>query len=63
MTNQIDEKLVEPNSILGKAISYMLKHWLPLTLFLTLAGVPLDNNICEQILKRVVLNRKKCHVL
>jgi transposase len=58
MTEQIDEKLVEPNSILGKAISYMLKYWPALTLFLTIAGAPLDNNICERILKRVLLNRK-----
>lgn len=58
MNEQIDGKNVEPNSVLGKAISYMLKHWSALTLFLTVAGAPLDNNLCEQILKRVVLNRK-----
>ncbi len=58
MTKQIDEKLVEPNSVLGGAISYMLDHWLALTLFLTVAGAPLDNNICERALKRAVLNRK-----
>ncbi len=58
MNTQIDEKEVAPNSVLGKAISYMLKYWIELTLFLTVAGVPLDNNICEQILKRAILNRK-----
>lgn len=58
MKQQIDDKLVETNSILGKAISYMIKYWPALTLFLTIAGAPLDNNICEQILKRIVLNRK-----
>jgi hypothetical protein len=36
----------------------MLKHWLPLTLFLRVAGAPLDNNICEQVLKRAILHRK-----
>ena len=58
MTKQIKEKQVEPNSILGKAFSYMLKYWPALTLFLTIPGAPLDNNICERILKRVQLNRK-----
>ena len=58
MTTQMDEKLVEPNSVLGSAISYMLKYWPALTLFLMVAGAPLDNNICEQALKRIVLNRK-----
>ena len=58
MAKQIKEKQVEPNSILGKAFSYMLKYWPALTLFLTIPGAPLDNNICERILKRVLLNRK-----
>jgi transposase len=34
LTGMIEEKLVEPNCALGGAISYMLKHWKPLTLFL-----------------------------
>ena len=34
---------------------YLLRHWLPLTLFLRKAGAPLDNNnnIVERSLKRV----------
>ncbi len=55
---QLEDKLVEPNSSLGVAISYMLKHWERLTLFLRVAGAPLDNNICEQALKRAILHRK-----
>jgi transposase len=55
---QIDEKLVEPNSGLGKAINYMLRHWEKLTRFLHIPGAPLDNNICEQALKHVILHRK-----
>lgn len=55
---QLDEKKAEPNSSLGKAISYMLKHWTPLTLFLRIPGAPLDNNICEQALKKAILHRK-----
>lgn len=55
---QLGERLVEPNSGLGKAIRYLQNHWEKLTLFLRQAGAPLDNNICEQALKRVVLHRK-----
>jgi hypothetical protein len=36
----------------------LLKHWSELTLFLRRAGAPLDNNVCEQALKRAVLHRK-----
>jgi transposase len=58
LTRQFDEHLVEPNSSLGGAISYMLKHWDQLTLFLRVPGAPLDNNICERALKRAILHRK-----
>jgi transposase len=55
---QLAEHKVEPNSGLGEAIKYMRKHWPKLTLFLRQPGAPLDNNICEQILKRAILHRK-----
>jgi transposase len=58
MHEQMDSKKVEPNSGLGQAIAYMLKHWEPLTLFLRKAGAPLDNNRCEQALKMAILHRK-----
>jgi transposase len=58
MHEQMDRKKVEPNSGLGQAIAYMLKHWEPLTLFLRKAGAPLDNNRCEQALKMAILHRK-----
>jgi transposase len=58
MHAQFDEKRVEPNSGLGKAFSYMLKHWEPLTLFLRVPGAPLDNNICEQALKMAIRHRR-----
>ena len=57
-TKQVDSHSVEPNSGLGKAITYMLRHWAPLTLFLRHAGAPLDNNICERALKKAILHRK-----
>jgi transposase len=55
---QINERKTEPNSGLGKAITYLLRHWKGLTTFLREQGAPLDNNICEQALKRAVLHRK-----
>jgi hypothetical protein len=58
LQQQFAEKLVEPNSSLGKAISYMLKRWDKLTLFLRVAGAPLDNNLCEQALKMAIRHRK-----
>jgi len=58
LTRQLDEKLAEPNSALGSAIRYMLKHWDKLTLFLRQAGAPLDNNVCERALKKAILHRK-----
>ena len=58
MKAQVDEKKVEPNSGLGEAIAYMRKHWNELTQFLRVPGAPLDNNICERALKKVILHRK-----
>jgi transposase len=55
---QFEEKRVEPNSGLGKAIQYMLKHWKKLTLFLREPHAPLDNNVCERALKKAILHRK-----
>ncbi len=54
---QFNEKRVEPNSSLGEAISYMLRHWDKLTLFLRVAGAPLDNNLCERALKMAIRHR------
>ena len=55
---QLAGRKAEPNSGLGKAIQYLLRHWRPLTLFLRQAGSPVDNNIVERSLKRAVLHRK-----
>ena len=54
---QLAQKKTEPNSALGKAINYMLRHWSGLTVFLRQPGSPIDNNLCEQVLKRAVLHR------
>jgi hypothetical protein len=58
LKKQFDDHRVEPNSPLGGAIAYMLAHWGKLTLFLREAGAPLDNNLCERVLKKAILHRK-----
>lgn len=58
LAQQLDDKLVEPNSGLGDAIQHMQKHWSKLTLFLREPSAPLDNNIVEQALKKAILHRK-----
>lgn len=58
LKRQFDEKLVEENSGLGKAINYVQKRWTELTRFLHVPGAPLDNNICERALKKAICHRK-----
>jgi len=58
METQFAEHKTEPNSGLGKAISYLRRHWTKLTLFLRQPGAPLDNNIAERMLKKAILHRK-----
>lgn len=55
---QLSDKLVEPNSELGKAFKYVLKRWDRLTLFLRKPGVPIDNNLCERTLKIAIRHRR-----
>jgi transposase len=55
---QFDERKVEPNSGLGTAMTYLLRHWNRLTLFLRQAGAPLDSNLVERALKKCILHRK-----
>jgi len=52
------DRMVEPNSSLGKAFQYMLNHFEKLTRFLSVPGTPIDNNAAERVLKRFVLFRK-----
>lgn len=58
LTTQFADRKVEPNSGLGMAMRYLLKHWERLTLFLREPGAPLDNNIAERALKKAILHRK-----
>ena len=55
---QFEERKIEPNSGLGQAISYLLRHWEKLTLFLRVAGTPIDNNLVERALKKAILHRR-----
>ena len=57
----IEQRKVEPNSGLGEALAYLSKHWEKLTLFLRQPGAPLDNNVCERVLKRAILHRKNAY--
>jgi transposase len=58
LETQLAQKKAEPNSSLGQAITYLLRHWRGLTAFLREPNAPLDNNLCERALKRAVLHRK-----
>jgi transposase len=55
---QFQQRCVEPNSALGKALAYLQRHWPGLTQFLFQRSAPLDTNAAERALKRVVLHRK-----
>ncbi len=55
---QFEEREVEPNSSLGKALTYMLSHWKTLTQFLRVPKAPLENNTAERALKLIIRQRK-----
>jgi len=58
------EKLLEwkeqllPKHPMAEAINYALNQWSELNVFCTDGAVPIDNNVSEREMKRVVLNRK-----
>jgi transposase len=58
ISEQFAQRLAEPNSVLGKALAYLQRHWEGLTQFLRYRHAPLDTNAVERVLKRVVLHRK-----
>lgn len=58
LNNQLLHHLAEPNSALGQAMSYMLRHWNALTRFLHVAGAPIDNSVCEQAIKVAIRHRR-----
>lgn len=54
----IEERKVQPNSSMGKAIKYFNNHWIGLTQFLKVENCPLDNNCVERMLRKAVILRK-----
>lgn len=58
ITELFIKKIIEPNSDLGKAMNYWVNHKEKLTMFLSVAGCPLDNNWAEFELRIIALYRK-----
>jgi hypothetical protein len=61
---KLREKLVEwkeqllPKHPMAEAVNYTLSEWAELNVFCSHGAVPIDNNVSEREMKRVVLNRK-----
>lgn len=49
---------VLPKSNLGMAAAYIRRHWTALNRFVEDSSIPIDNNDCEQLMKRVATGRK-----
>jgi transposase len=47
-----------PKHPMAEAASYALNQWATLNVFAADAAVPIDNNVSEREIKRIVLNRK-----
>jgi len=47
-----------PKHPMAEAVNYALSQWEELTVFTTDGAVPIDNNVSEREMKRVILNRK-----
>jgi transposase len=57
-SDQMSSPKVLPKSNLGQAAAYVRRHWEALHRFTEDARVPIDNNDCEQLMKRVATGRK-----
>jgi transposase len=51
-------KVILPKNKIKEAIDYTLSHWTQLTRFLEDGRLPIDNNLCENIIRPVALGRK-----
>jgi len=58
ISEQGEPSIVEPNSNLGRAMNYFIKHFTGLSAFCTIPGAPVDNNESERALKLVIRGRK-----
>lgn len=52
------KELLLPKHPMAEAVNYTLGQWAELNVFCSDGAVPIDNNISEREMKRVVLNRK-----
>jgi len=57
MKAQFEQRTVEPNSDLGRAISYGINQWHGMTTFLREENVELDTNPCERNVYFTILHR------
>ena len=61
---KLREKLLDwrqqllPKHPMAEAVNYVLNQWVELNVFCSDGAVPIDNNVSEREMKRVVLNRK-----
>jgi transposase len=58
MIRLFKEKLIEPNSNLGKVFTYWLKRRYGFAAFTRIPGMPLDNNATERALRPMAMGRK-----
>lgn len=56
--SSLEEKRVEPNSPMGGAMKYFIRHFDELVKFTEVEGMPMSNAAVERLLKTVVLHRK-----
>lgn len=61
LLSQMDQRLIEPSSPLGKAVKYVKNHWDGLMGFCRHERAPLDNNPVERALKLPIQNRKNSY--
>src|SRR6202041_1664122 len=47
-----------PKHPMAEAVNYALNQWAELTVFCSDGAVPMDNNVSEREMKRIILNRK-----
>jgi Transposase IS66 family len=51
-----------PKHPMAEAINYALNQWAELNVFCSNGAVPMDNNVSEREMKRIVLNRKNSFI-
>jgi transposase len=57
-SDAMSKRNVLPKSNLGLAAGYVRRHWKALNRFTEDSTIPIDNNDCEQLMKRVAVGRK-----